>query len=416
MNFYEADIIKTQKRIKKIEENPDPRRLKSTKLRYEARLKSRKAQVEAWRQGKPFIDVGFLGVRLFRSMGFMSVTQSAATQTADEPLKLLEQARAMGLPVENSCDMTYGASSMFESGDLPAKAIALCGHHACTPMELQLIFMSYKGKTSTYHFDIPFEDNEASLEYLVKQFHEFIELAEKEFPGVIKYDENRLIELQAREEAAISYNYEIFEMLKHKPSPIAGYDVFYGGDLDFRDLEYVRARRDELAERVEKGFAAVPGEKLRMLWAVTRPFFMNPFKTLAKRGIAVISWYSGIAPYWAPVPGPVYYGGRKLTPLEKEAARGLANLWQGSGARWVNSMIWICRELKIDAIVNYNMLGCTATLSLKRLVEEQAEKELGIPTLQLEGKQWDFNYANEATINAKLDEFAQMCLARKGLA
>jgi hypothetical protein len=40
---------------------------------------------------------------------------------------------------------------------------------------------------------------------------------------------------------------------------------------------------------------------------------------------------------------------------------------------------------------------------------------LGIPTLQLEGKMWDTNYASQATITAKLDEFANMCLNQKDL-
>ncbi len=48
-------------------------------------------------------------------------------------------------------------------------------------------------------------------------------------------------------------------------------------------------------------------------------------------------------------------------------------------------------------------------------MEDKAEKELGIPTLQLEGKQWDTNYANEATLTAHLEEFAQMCLDQKNL-
>ena len=76
-------------------------------------------------------------------------------------------------------------------------------------------------------------------------------------------------------------------------------------------------------------------------------------------------------------------------------------------------MMRVCRDLEIDAIINYNMLGCCATLGLKKWVEEAAEKELGIPTLQLEGKEWDSNYASEATITAKLDEFARMCLMKK---
>ena len=69
-----------------------------------------------------------------------------------------------------------------------------------------------------------------------------------------------------------------------------------------------------------------------------------------------------------------------------------------------------------DAIINYNQLGCCAVLGLNKMIEDAAEKELGIPTLQLPGKKWDSSYANEAAITTKLDEFAQMCLSMKGLA
>ena len=59
------------------------------------------------------------------------------------------------------------------------------------------------------------------------------------------------------------------------------------------------------------------------------------------------------------------------------------------------------------------MVGCTATLGFRKLLEDTMEKELGIPTLQLEAKQWDQSYANEAVISSKLDEFAEMCLSNK---
>ena len=101
--------------------------------------------------------------------------------------------------------------------------------------------------------------------------------------------------------------------------------------------------------------------------------------------------------------------------MEKVAAHCLLDQWGHTGSRWVDDMIWLCRDLQLDGIINYCMLGCTATLGLKKLVEDAAERELSIPTLQLEGKQWDSMYASEAVISAKLDDFAEMCLTRKGL-
>lgn len=49
MNFYEQHIIRLQNRIKRIEENPDPTRLKSNKLRYEMELENTQEQLNALR-------------------------------------------------------------------------------------------------------------------------------------------------------------------------------------------------------------------------------------------------------------------------------------------------------------------------------------------------------------------------------
>ena len=91
------------------------------------------------------------------------------------------------------------------------------------------------------------------------------------------------------------------------------------------------------------------------------------------------------------------------------------SVWAGPGTTWVNNLLWIARDLQVDAIVNYDMRGCTATLGLKKIVDDVVEKELGIPVLHVEGSQFDSSYASEATITAQLDEFAQMCLSKKGL-
>jgi hypothetical protein len=416
MNFYEEYLLKLQRRAKKLEGNPDAKRLKSNKLRYEMSIEHTKEQLEAWREHKPFSDGGgFMAEALTQAMGFTTTGGVTTGLQTMQPQKYLEHASAQGLPVESSCDMTMMPFAMMECGDVPMEDLAICDQHACTPMYLRGIYVANTSKTLTYFLDIPFEQNEASLKHVTAQLEEFIEFAEKKFPGV-KYDEDKLIEKQAIEEEARGYSNEIYQMLKHKPCPIGGLDSMGGsGAGSKKGLEYMRARRDEVAERIEKGIAAVPGERLRFLWAVTRPFFMDPFKVLAKWKISVPVYYSGPIAMWAPLPGRNFYGDRELTPLEKVAHNALLDQWGHTGKKWVDDMIWVCHDLQLDAIVNYNMLGCTATLGLKKLVEDAAERELGIPTLQLEGKQWDTAYANEATITAKLDEFAQMCLSQKNL-
>ena len=416
MNFYEEYLTKLQNRLKKLDQNPESGRLKSNRLRYENAIELTLEQLKAWEEKRPFSDGGgFVAGSLTRAMGFTpggSVTTALQTR---RPEKYLEYARTEGLPVDSSCDMAMMPFAMMECGDVPMEDLAVCDQHACTPMKLRGIHVAHTSETLTYYLDIPFEQNDDSLKHVTDQLYEFIEFAERQFPG-IKYDESKLLKMQAIEEESLRYTEEIYHLLKNRPCPIGGLDAFSGMDATTpKALEYLRARRDEVAERVEKGIGAVPEEKLRLLWAVTRPFFMNPFKVLAKWGVVVPVHYSGPISMWAPLPARKIWEGRTLSPMEKVAAHCLLDQWGHTGSRWVDDMIWLCRDLQLDGIINYCMLGCTATLGLKKLVEDGAERELNIPTLQLEGKQWDSMYANEAMITAKLDDFAQMCLARKGL-
>ncbi len=424
MNAYEFHIERLQKQIKRIDDNPDPTKLKSNKLLYELQLEGYKAALEALRNGRPqSVQASGVGI-LYQAMGFVCLAETTSDATSETYMqKYLEMARNKGLPVDVSCDMAMSGLATWEAGeDIDRVGVRLYSQASCVSMWLTNLHRSYVRASPKYYLDVGFKESEANLKHVANQLGEYIEICEKQFPGVIKYDEARLIELQEYEEAALEYYRDIYRMQRHKPAPLAGRAAFrQSGSTPpglypdpRRAVEYARIRRDEVAERIEKGIAGVPGEKLRLMWTVTLPWFMDPFPVIEKRKAAVLTQYSGFTYYRTPLPQQNYYGNRKLTPLEKVAEKVCGMLWAGTSARWVDNMMWICKDLQLDAIVNYNMLGCTATLGLRKLVEEAAEK-LGIQVLQLEGKQWDSNYASEETINTKLDEFLQMCLSRKGL-
>jgi hypothetical protein len=416
MNFYESYLIKLQERMKKLDANPESSRLKSNKLRYEMQIDLTKEQISAWKTGKPFSDGGgFMAGSLVRAMGFVPSNSVGSAYQTKEPQKYIEMARAKGLPVDNACDMTMMPFAMMESGDLPMDDLQVCDQHACTAMMLRGIYVAHQSNTKTYFIDVPLEQTEQALKYVVDQLKEFIEFSEKTYPG-IKYNESKLVEMQEYEEKAEKLTFEIYNMLKNEPCPIGGLDAFTGGGASTKKgLEILTMRRDEIADRVAKKIGGVPEEKLRMVWTVTRPFFMDPSKILAKYNVVIPIFYSGPIAMWAPLPRPDMWK-RKLSPLEKIGAHALLDQWGHTGKVWLDGLMFVCKDLHIDAIINYCMLGCTATLGLRKLVELEAEKQLGISTLQLEGKQWDKDYADENTLNTKMEEFAQMCLSNKSLA
>ncbi|MFC1534022.1 2-hydroxyacyl-CoA dehydratase [Thermodesulfobacteriota bacterium] len=421
MNFYDEYAAKLQRRIQKIEADTNPLRLKSNKIFYELELDLAKERAEAWSQGKPFCDGTGISPALAKAMGFTSTGSVESAFATKRPQNYLDEARTLGLPVETSCDMSMMPFAMMQCGDMPMVDLNVFECGPCTPMKMRSIYVAHKTKRFSYPMDIGREPDEANFQFILDQIYGFIEFAEKKFPGVIKYDEDKFIELQSYDKEAWAINQEIREMLKHKPSPIAGKDALRSRVVPTeimtpRWVEFMRARRDEVAERIEKGLAGVPGEKLRVFWTMTNPVFMDVWKVLAKWKIAGFQSLLSSGSFTAQLDTPDFLRNRKLNPLEELAARILRRRGMHTGGRYIDRVISDCREFHIDGIVHYNMLGCQIVLPIKKMIEDQAEKEMGIPTLQLEGKQWDNNYANEETITAKLDDFAQMLLNQKGLA
>lgn len=288
MNFYEEQLIKLEKRIKRIEENPDETRLASNKLRYQMQLDMAKEKLKAWQEGKIFYSGGtgaYLG-NLIDAMGFVQggadEVMFASTRTKAEDY--LDQARSKGFPADQSCDMVMMPMAVFESGDVPIQDMAICDNHACTAMCMRYVLISHmypQHNIPFYYIDFRFEEDEANLEHVVTQLEGFIEYCEKKFPGRIKYDENKLKATHAAQERDKKYSLEMYEMLKNRPTPIAGKDSHMIGFSSINP-EMSMARMNELRERVKNGVAAVPNEKLRMLWTVTNPVFMDVYKVLSK--------------------------------------------------------------------------------------------------------------------------------------
>jgi benzoyl-CoA reductase/2-hydroxyglutaryl-CoA dehydratase subunit BcrC/BadD/HgdB len=428
MNMYEIELKRMQERLKRLEEtfekNPDPTKLKTNKMLYEVDIEARKAQIEAFQEGKLFF--GGQGIPILLGMAMGMVPMTGANMVPDVPqdmaMQIFDEVRSGGA-VGDACDMSIMVYSLRDHVEGLTQKIDICHQNPCSVQYLASLYRTYVGyrsqkeKTIYYYMDIGFEENEVNLKHVEAQLKEFIQFAEATIPG-IKYDEDKLEELLDCSEKAHSYYKDIHVMLRNKPSPLGGRDAFWqtspmvpGMYPDpYRAIEYAKARRDEIAERVKNGIAAVPGEKKRVIWTVTRPFFMDTFKVLDNKGIVVPLFYSGPTNMRVPVPENTNWGKRQLTPLEKIAAWYLEQLWSGTGNKWVEGLMWVCQDLKVDGIINYLQRGATCTLGLAKLVEEAAEKRLGIPTLQLEGTQWDTNYANEAQITAKLSVFADLLL------
>jgi benzoyl-CoA reductase/2-hydroxyglutaryl-CoA dehydratase subunit BcrC/BadD/HgdB len=261
-----------------------------------------------------------------------------------------------------------------------------------------------------------------NIHCLAEQVGELIEFAEKSIPG-IKYNEDKLIELLEMDHQAHQYLQDTYELRRRVPCPLSAQDCFRilrqpsGDAKPAKVLEYNRIYRDELFERAEKGIGGVPEEKLRIAWLNTGPFGRETYDLLAKKNVSMVWFHYGMGP-WAFGVVRDDYGddsiyGKKLTPIEELIRHFNVNVWAGSADAWVNSLITVCRELKIDAVVDFLQLGCIVGKNLKRIVSQRLREELGIPTLDLEGREFFASEADRIIMNNKLEEFLDMCIVNK---
>lgn len=422
MTWLEKEIDRNQKRLDRIESDPDPRMLKSNKLLYEMELDLRKAQLEAWQSGsKPLANSEYATI-LINAMGFLGLDLMSAADRTRLASDYFDIIRENQFP-DSACDRTIVCLAMCINKDFPPPDIVLAHNTACH-MEL----MSFKAIGE--HFEAPvftlnagLGASEDTLEFVVDQLGEFIEFAEARIPGV-RYDEERMVELLEVESRSLDYLREINELRSHVPCLMSGQDAFrlprfssYYPD-PHRALKYFEAWRDEMMERAEKGIGALEEEKLRLLWVVTGPFYFNPFRVLAERGVAVpalqFGWMTRIFGIKYNNFGDETEYGRKLSPLEEQARFLNSNSWGVLGETWVVDTLDACRNLKVDGMVYYSQIGCTASAGLGRVVAERAEKELDIPTLIMEGRQLDAHFKSQEECEEELNTFVDLCLSRKG--
>ncbi len=426
MKFYEEDIQTHTGRIKMIEESSDPTLLKSDKLYWELEKERAEMELNAWQSGKPIVE-GRRIERLLRAMGFQWMT---FTHNADRSTKFSEYKtiiERLGF-TEKCCDRVVAPLAMCNVGDLPVPQIFFTPIHACDAHWLVDNTLAKWHNVPVFNLDVGLNVEKVdldSLNYIADQLGEFIEWAEKKVPGV-KYDEDRHIEIIEIDAIGLRYTREIHQLKKHVPCPVSPQEAFrpdrpgrYYPNMQ-KVNEYLRILRDELGERVASGKGPYPEERLRLLWATGD----NPYDTKAwwrllmdqKIGMPLMyrgttTRFTGLkyAPY-----GEVSEYGIKLSPLQEEARWLDTNTWGGSGKRWIADLLDTARDIGAHGIVHDLLIGCTPILGIGRMLSERAEKELGIPVLNVERRQLDKDYMTEEKFEEILSPFVDKCFEWAG--
>lgn len=144
------------------------------------------------------------------------------------------------------------------------------------------------------------------------------------------------------------------------------------------------------------------------MWLVSAPFYWDVFSYLEHQGIAnpLYEEGPGVPLRWHL--GDTQFYGRKLSPLEEEAAFMISGHWSGPAERRIQEILDRCRKAGIKGLVHFQQTGCATCIGCAQILAERVEKELGIPSLHIEGRCQDSEGFNEKDFAERLENFASM--------
>jgi benzoyl-CoA reductase/2-hydroxyglutaryl-CoA dehydratase subunit BcrC/BadD/HgdB len=418
MNFLEMQSLALNFRTQKIDKTPDEKQYKSNKLLYEILKDIADGQLAAVNEGRLLAYSHGLDDILV-PMGFTCfMLISAADRVGPMAEEYYRLVRGAGYPT-TICDRFQMAMGLVLSGDVPRPHLIASGQ-ACDVETLCNIAAAHIWEVPYYFIDFRYRMN-LSIEHVMDQIYEMIDRIERTVPGA-KFDQEIFMERYNSYKTARGYFHEMGQLLKTTPAPISAKDAFRIvspriAKMHPRGLEYVRELRDEIRNRVERGFSPCPNEKLRILWAVSGPYFGNLFKVLEKHDASMPIFLWSHTPETYGLTPNYFYDvgvniGREPTPME-EVTSSLLSTWTGPASVWVDEIVCHCKELQIDGVVYYQLSGCPTNRPVARMVSDRLEEELSIPTLPLEGWMVDKERYDASGSEDKLDAFLTMCYQRK---
>jgi benzoyl-CoA reductase subunit B len=249
------------------------------------------------------------------------------------------------------------------------------------------------------------------------------------------YDDEKLIQAVHNECRSTSLWAEICALNKAIPAPLEEktmYSLYVLGTLMKHSkivADFYEELRDEVKDRVEKGIAAIPNERCRLMSDTQPPWaFLSLFRYLENYGaVSVGSLYTfGLIGIWEVKPDGTW--GPRTTPKEQgieiesrdQGLRILAD-WNLSKPEWqhfysphlkTEMMVRIAREWSLDGVMLHYNRGCEG-LTLGIAENRLGLIEAGFPVMTFEGNMGDEREFDLPKTTARVDAFMETLGIRK---
>lgn len=318
--------------------------------------------------------------------------------------KYIELAETAGFSVD-VCSSIRAEVGVALSGELPKPDLLITNSEVCDgygPWQ----FVAEQFGIPIYKIDTPYFDGDDAVDYMVKEYSRLIAFLEDKTGEKVPLEK---IDQVFREDLeAAEYNREINELRKTIPTPMKGRDAMRlmgGGQTrgHARSIPYLKALVDEVKGRVARGEGAVPEEKYRLLWCQTPPFYVDLTTWMEEKYGAVVAFNDPHKEVWWE---PGEYD--DMPVLEAMARQFIADPWNGPSERRTSTLVQNAKEYSVHGAVHFNQWGCRVSAGHARMLADRLEKEVGVPTLIIDGDYMDFRNYSDTQVKTRLSTFLEM--------
>ena len=375
---------------------------------------------DAVESGKPIVYHSFaLFSEVIVAMGLQPLCceawdMIASTVDPMHPARSIDAAHEAGIPPEMcSYDKAIIGSVLQETVPPPAM-IAL----SATPC--QNVYITYQAVAQLtdaplHVSDIPYDlDERGAMEYWIGQYRDLISFLEEHSGRKMDYD--RLREVVEESNRCVEYWLELLELQKLRPAPRSGplWTGTYAGMTAFglpSSTAAVKALLDRVKQDVAEGKAAVPDEKMRVIW------FHFP-----------VGWDTGLIKWMGELGAAVPYvemDGYHAEPVDttspESMIRGMARralevpmvkIAQGETGRYIEDLLYVVEKWHGDCAIIAGHPGCKWISSAYGLIRDSC-REHNVPVLLYDVDLVDFRVVSAEESRTRIEEFLQMVMEQR---
>ncbi|HUW65682.1 MAG TPA: benzoyl-CoA reductase, bzd-type, subunit O [Spirochaetia bacterium] len=325
----------------------------------------------------------------------------------------------------------------FGGGPYPVPDFVWQDHICCSHSKWYQVVKDMHPDLPMYSVDVaagPYDQmTDAKIRYVADQVLDGIEWLEKVTGR--KFDDEKFIQAVKNECEATALWADICVLNKAVPAPLDEKSMYALYVLNVLHkaapwaVEFYRELRDEVADRVARGIAAVGNEQCRLITDTQPPWgFLRVFRYLERYGaVSVGSLYTfGLQGIWEDQEDGSW--GPRKTPMEKgieiktrEQAVWINVEWNMSKPEWqhfyhprykTDMMKRIFKEWHLDGgLLHYNR-GCEG-LSVGIAENRLGLIEAGVPVMIFEGNMGDEREFDEVATMSRIDTFMESLGIRK---